>query len=392
MADPIHSSQRSTPSGPTNDEPSRSPLVELTRSRLREFWRDPAALFWVFCFPILLAAGLGVAFRNRPPDPVRVVVVVPVTAAPAGPTPSSSGDAARVAQVLEAAQGFVVERLPEADAALRLRRGQTDLLVLVDGPAATDSGTNDATAPKAAYTYRFDDTRPESRYARLAVDDALQRAAGRADTATTADARVTEPGSRYIDFLMPGLIGMNLLGGSMWGLGFGIVEQRKRKLLKRLAGTPMRRRDYLLSMLLSRLFFLVIEVVALVAIGRVAFGVAVQGSHVAVLAVCVLGGFAFTGLALLLAARPSSTEAASGWLNAAVMPMWILSGTFFSAARFPDWLQPIVQALPLTAMNDALRAVINEGQPLATQGGELAILAAWGTITFAIALRIFRWQ
>ena len=336
------------------------PLWALTRARLVEFVRDPGALFWVFGMPLVLAIALGLAFRNRPPEPVRVVVVDE-----------------QLASVLTSERGFETTKAPLEDARLLLRRGQVDVLV-TEGPAG--------------FTYRFDDTRPEARVARLAVADALERARGRVDTTATVDERVVEKGSRYIDFLVPGLIGMNLLGSSMWGLGYAVVDARKKKLLKRLAATPMKRSHYLLSFMISRLVFLVAEVVALVLIGKLAFGVDVQGSYGSIAVLTFCGGVSFTGLALLIAARTESTEVASGLLNFAMLPMYLLSGSFFSAERFPDWLQPFVQALPLTALNDGVRAVMNEGATLASQAHEVAILVAWGIIPFAIALKIFRWK
>ena len=350
----------------------RAPLVELTWARIVEFYRDPGALFWVFGMPLLLAIALGLAFRNKPPDAVKVVVTT-TAAAPAAATAAP----ADVASTLRAAGGFDVKLADVDEARLMLRRGQVDVLV--------DEHTG-------SITYRFDDTRPEGRYARLAVERAVESARGRRDVDAAVDERVTEPGSRYIDFLLPGLIGMNLLGSSMWGVGYSIVDARKRKLLKRFAATPMRRSDYLLSLMLSRLLFLVAEVTALIVIGRFAFGVAVQGSNVAVAVLALLGGMSFTGLSLLIAARAQSTEVASGLMNLAMLPMYLLSGSFFSASRFPDWMQPLVQALPLTALNDALRAVINEGAPLMSQTFEIAILVAWGVVPFALALRFFRWQ
>lgn len=355
MVDVKSSSSRTPRPEPT------SALVELTRARIVEFYRDPGALFWVFGMPLVLAFALGLAFRNRPPDPVHVAVV----------------DTAGALAVPLTAPTFDVKQAPLDEARLMLRRGQVDLLVDErDGHV----------------TYRYDETRPEGRFARLAVEGAIERARGRKDVTQAGEERVTEPGSRYIDFLMPGLVGMNLLGSSMWGLGYSIVDARKRKLLKRLAATPMKRSDYLLSLMLSRLVFLVAEVVALLAIGRFAFGVEVQGSYVAVGALSLLGGLAFTGLSLLIAARPQSTEAASGWMNLAMLPMYLLSGSFFSSKHFPDWLQPLVQALPLTALNDSLRAVINEGATFTSQLGEVGILLLWGVIPFALALRFFRWQ
>ncbi len=337
-------------------------LFELTRMRVLDFVRDPGALFWVFGFPILLAFVLGLAFRNRPPDPIHVVVV----------------ESPELLATLARDKTFAVEEAPAEEARWKLRRAQVDLMVQVRADNTVD--------------YRFDETRPEARVARLAVERALERSRGRVDLTSARDENVTEAGSRYIDFLVPGLIGMNLMGSSMWGVGYGVVEFRKRKLLKRLAATPMRRGDYLLSILLSRLMFLLFETAALVAVGWGAFGVAVQGNLVAVFALSIVGGLAFTGVALLIAARPQSTEVAGGLMNFVMLPMYLLSGAFFSSKHFPQALQPFIQALPLTALNNSLRAVINEGALLSSQLSAVAIMAAWGVGSFLLALRIFRWQ
>lgn len=343
----------------------RAPLVELTWIRIVEFSREPGALFWVFGFPILLSIALGLAFRNRPPDAARVVVV-------------EVQQAAWVEQALAGDATLAVQIATRDDAIVLLRRGQVDLLVEAEGAGAV--------------RYRFDDTRPESRIARLTVQQALEAARGMPRAVPSTDEKVTEKGSRYIDFLLPALIAMNLLGSSMWALGYSVVDARRRKLLKRLAATPMRRSDYLLSLLLSRLALMIFEVACLVIIGELVFGVHVQGSYLAVGALALLGGLSFTSLALLIAARPQSTEVASGWINFAMLPMWLLSGSFFSASRFPDWLQPAIQALPLTALNDGLRAVINEGASLSSQLPEVLVLLAWAILPFPLALKIFRWQ
>ena len=178
----------------------------------------------------------------------------------------------------------------------------------------------------------------------------------------------------------------------MWGLGFAIVMARMQKLLKRFAATPMRRWHFLLSFILSRLIFLFLEVLVILTFAYFVFGVKVHGSLLAVLLIAILGSMSFSGLGLLVAARPRTIEGVSGLMNFVMLPMWLLSGTFFSAARFPDFLQPFVRALPLTAVNDALRAVINDGATLATTSRQIVILLAWGVVSFVIALRIFRWQ
>jgi ABC-type multidrug transport system permease subunit len=338
--------------------------------RLLAFAREPGAIFWVFAFPVLLAVALGVAFRNRPPEDGRVAVV-------------EGGAAAAEAQArLAATDGVTASLLPAGEAAEALRVGKVDLVVAVE--------PNESGAPR--YLYRFDPMRPQSSALRLAVDDALQRALGRSDPAAVEESLVTEPGARYVDFLLPGLIGLNLMGSSMWGIGFSLVMSRSRRMLKRLAASPMRRSHYLLATMLSRLAFLFLEVVALVGFGAAVFGVGVRGSLLDLLLVAVVGGAAFAGIALLVAARPTSIEVASGWMNFVMLPMWVLSGSFFSYARFPEWLQPAIRALPLTALNDALRAVMNEGAALVAVAPQLGVLAAWGLGCFALALKLFRWQ
>ncbi len=352
--------------------PRRShPLVELTRARLLEFAREPEAVFWVFVFPVLLAVALGIAFRTKPPEKLRAAIV------------RSDAATGRLATVLTASPDLELSFVTPGEAARELRSGKVD--VVVEASAAPGDGP-------LAVTYRFDTTRPEGRAARLAVDDALQRALGRPDRLATKEERVAQPGSRYIDFLIPGLVGLNLMGSGMWGLGFAVVQARTRKLLKRFAATPMRRSHYLLSFMLSRLVGLVLEVAVVVGFGWLLFGVAVRGSLLELAAVSLLGSLTFAGIGLLVAARPTTIEGVSGWMNLVQLPMWLLSGSFFSYERFPAIAHPFIRALPLTALNDTLRAVVNEGAPLATHWPAVAVMAGWGAVSFLLALRLFRWQ
>ncbi len=339
------------------------PLFQLALARMREFYREPEAVFWVFGFPIVLAFALGLAFRNTGPGKLQVGVA-------AGP-----GDSALVA-VLDSSPRLVATVLDSATARTRLRTGRIALLVVPGDPLV----------------YRYDTTRTESGLARLQVDQVVQRARGRKDVAAVRDDRVVAPGSRYIDFLIPGLLGMNLLGSGIWGVGFSVVQARQKKLLKRYMATPMKRSHYLLSFILSRLVFLIVEIGLLVGFGWLMFGVAVRGSLATLGGVAILGAFAFAGLGLLVASRARTIEGVSGLMNLVMLPMWILSGTFFSYSRFPDAMIPFVKALPLTALNDALRAVMIDGAALATLGSPLAIVIAWGAVSFVIALRIFRWR
>jgi len=341
----------------------RGPLFELTLARIRELTREPEAVFWVFVFPLLLAGILALAFRDRPPEPLPVAVV-------AGP----HADARLTA--LSAGADLAPLLLPAADASAALARGRVVLVVSADETPV----------------YAYDPTQPESRAARLAVDAALQAAAGRADAFTPGRAETTEVGARYVDFLVPGLLGMNLMGTGMWGIGFSLVVARNGNLLKRLIAAPARRSHLLGAQIISRLIFLVPESGSLLLFAYFALGVPLRGSFVLLAGISLLGALAFSGLGLLTAARPRTIEGVSGLMNLVMVPMWIFSGIFFSTERFPAAMQPFIQALPLTALNDALRGVMLEGAGWGPLLPELGILAAWGSVSFVLALKLFRWQ
>ncbi len=339
------------------------PLRELSLARLREFLREPEAVFWTYGFPLILAIGLGIAFRNRPVEKIYVDI-------------QEHTQAAELSRALKRDPDMIVEIHPEQVCRDHLRLGKSSLIVV----------------PGGSLTYLFDPSRPESALARQRVNDTLQRAAGRIDPVPSSERLVTEPGARYIDFLVPGLLGMNLMGGGLWGVGFVIVDMRVKKLLKRLVATPMRRTDFLLSMVGGRLVFMLPELVVILGAGALIFRVAVRGNLLSILLLSLIGAIAFAGLGLLVACRAQRIETVSGLMNLIMLPMWLFSGIFFSPDRFPDVLQPLVQALPLTQLNYALRAVILEGASLASQSWRLLILAAWGAISFFLALRWFRWN
>lgn len=339
---------------------------QLVLARVREFFREPEAVFWVYGFPILLALGLGVAFSSRE------------TAAPKVDIVEAGGDRAQALGTALKAAGIEAELHAEAAAQERLARGKIDLYVRV-------------TADQIEYVY--DAARGESVQARHQVDAVIARAGSSTPSGPPVrDVHVSEPGSRYIDFLIPGLIGMNIMGGGLFGVGFVLVDMRVRKLFKRFMATPMHRGDFLLSLLAARLVFLLPEMAALLMVGGFLFGVPLRGSFVTLLVVILVGAFAFAGLGLFLGCRTDKTETMSGYLNLVMLPMWLLSGVFFSSERFPEGMQPAIQALPLTQLNDALRAVMLEGAGLWTIGWRLAILAIWGLVCFTLALRWFRWQ
>jgi ABC-2 type transport system permease protein len=344
-------------------------LGQLVLARLREFYREPEAVFWVFGFPILMTVALGLAFRENPEPQYRVDVT--------GPATSSVVESLQSRKTPKGEPRFVVKGREADEARNRLRTGKTDLVM---------------TASPGKYEYEFVPTRPESKLARDEVNEVLQRAAGRSDPVANQSEEMNERGGRYIDFLVPGLLGMGLMGGGLWGLGFVTVDMRIRKLLKRFLATPMRKTDFLAGLMVSRLLFMVPEVLVLLVFSRVAFQVTIAGSLWAVLFLILVGAFSFAGLGLLIACRAKTMEAVSGLMNLVMLPMWLFSGIFFSSERFPEFLQPFIQALPLTVLINALRAVMLEGAPLASQWVEVLTLALWGGVSFVLALRFFRWN
>jgi ABC-2 type transport system permease protein len=349
-----------------------APLLALSAARIKEFLREPGALFWTFGFPLLITVALGIAFRSEGPQQVAVAVI-------AGPASSGAGE---VAAALNAEPGLSVRVLPPEEAATRLRTG--DVVLAIEASRGADG--------RRQVVYRFDPSRPEALSARRLVDERIQRAAGRRDPVNTVDQTAVARGGRYVDWLVPGLLGMQLLSGSLWGTAWNIVNARQRRLLKRLAATPMRRSHYLLSFRVAGLLFVPVQAIVLFVFARVTFGVTVHGSVVSVLLLSLFGSWSFAGLGLLCASRAQNSETANGLVNLATLPMFVLSGVFFSSARFPAFLQPVIHLLPLSAFNDALRHIVNDGASLWGQGAPLAVLAVWGVVSSTIALRLFRWS
>ena len=364
--------------------PSSHPFVQLFLCRLREFYREPEAIFWVYGFPLILAIGLGIAFASKKPQPPAVDLV-----------DTAEFDAATAAlQEKLRADGMEVERHGAAECRQRYKTGKTALYI---EPIAN------------GFANHYDEARDESVMARYRAETIVQRlqAGIRSNSEASAPeqswqsgslhwatrvAVTEEPGNRYIDFLIPGIMGLNIMGGGLWGVGFVLVDMRVRKLLKRLLATPMRRTHFLASVLCARMLFILPEMLLLLLLGRLGFGIPLQGSLITLCVVIVIGAMAFSGIGLLVACRANKTETVSGLMNLVMLPMWLLSGTFFSSKRFPEITQPLIQALPLTQANDAHREVMLEAASLEIIWCRFLILLAYAVICFLVALRFFRWQ
>ena len=348
-------------------------LLAVAKTMFREYLRTPEAIFWSYGFPVVMAIVLGLAFREGEPQPVPVAVLQLQEA-------EANARASALFNRLQVDDRLAVRLVDQQEADRALTMGAVDLVI---EPAAADLG--------AVPTIRLDPARPTTELARLLVERAIKQVP---EQPTEELARIepqSKPGSRYIDFLIPGLVGLNLLGSGMWGIGFNIVSMRSKQLLKRLVVTPMRRSEFLVGHMLSRLVLLVPEAMVVLLAGILMFGVPVYGSWIAVAAVVFCGGMAFSGLGLLVASRARTIEGVSGLMNLFMLPMWLLSGSFFSTERFPDFVQPLIWGLPLTRTNDALRDIMIGGEGIAGVWPDLAYLCACAVISLALAVKVFRW-
>ena len=376
------------------------PLAQIVLARLHEFVREPASIFWVYGFPLIMTVALGLAFRDKPVDQTITVDI------------QENAAAASLQEMFADKDRFVTSIRTEQEWRKRLRTGNTDLVIIpVPGTDASGSDTNgDSNAKDGTPSetesirtdgalsefpmlqYVFDPSRPGSIVARDAVNDAVQSAAGRVDKLDVVDERFDEPGNRYIDFLIPGLLGMSLMGGGLWGVGYAITDMRIRKLLKRFVATPMKRSHFLTGIMISRMIFVIPEMIILVIFARIFFGVVIHGSIGAVILLILLGAIQFSGIGLLIASRAQTIETVSGLMNLTMLPMWIASGIFFKPENFPDFLQPFIIILPLTPLIRALRGVMLEGDTLFQLLPEVTLITGWGFFTFALALYLFRWK
>jgi ABC-2 type transport system permease protein len=341
-------------------------LWHLVLFRMRLFYRQPEAVFWTYGFPLVMVTALGLAFREKSKELVLLDVVGP--------------RAEEFQAKLANDSRFRIHTPAPDEWKKRLQTKKTDLVV--------ETGEASESLP----TLWTEPHRAESLFAREAVENALSRSKEGAAAPRFAEKHLEEIGSRYIDFLLPGMIGMNLMGGGMWGVGFVLVDMRVRKLLKRFLATPMRRSDFLFSLMFVRLIFALFDMLFLIAFGYLAFGVKCRGSGLDLGLVMLLGGGSFAGIGLLVASRAQTIETISGLMNLIMLPMWIASGVFFTAERFPAAVQPLIQILPLTCLNNALRGVMLNGESIVRQWQPLLILLIWGSVSFTIALRIFRWK
>lgn len=358
-----------------NRSPVRDwPIFMLIRTRLLEFSRRPAAVFWTYVFPLVMMFILGSAFRSQGESQSQVAIV-------------AGEQGSKLQATLKASPELAVTMVSPDEGLRMLRSGRLALLI------RASNRTDESSRQEAErWEFVYDPQRPGGRLAELLVREQIRVESGFVDEQHVDKVPYSEPGGRYIDFLVPGLIGMVLLGGGLWGVGYAIVDMRIRKLLKRFLATPMRKSDFLLGIVFSRLLFVVPQILIILWASHLAFSVAIHGPWIDFLVVVLLGGLQFAGVGLLIASRAKTMETMSGLINLVMLPMWTLSGIFFSYENFPEMMHVPIRLLPLTPLLDVLRGIMLDGQSLWAFPLEMTLILFWTIGTFVIALWFFRWN
>jgi len=375
---------------------SNNQLVQLILANLRELIREPGVLFWGIIFPILMSLGLGVAFTKKKEIMTTVAVVGEqhLTLRPdstsqlgtflvtnkAVAEPGNDGSMQRKLTVHDDKLGnttFVFRTMSWAEAMVMLKRGNLNLVV---------------DEKNGLVQYHFDPMNPDAQLSYLKLSKILNKPAGEMVNSGYDIQPLSVGGTRYIDFLIPGLIAMGVMMSCMWGVSYAIIERRSKKLLRRMVATPMKRSNFLAALMTVRILMNFVEAGLLWLVAWLVFDINLQGSINALLALFLAGNFAFAGIAILLSARTAKTEIGNGLINAVSMPMMVLSGIFFSYHNFPEWSLPVIQNFPLTMMADGIRAVFIEGAGWTEVASPVLILSFIGALFFGIGMKMFRWH
>lgn len=362
-------------------------LYRLIAAHLKEIVREPEVLFWGIVFPILMAWGLGIAFSNKQ-DMTREIALV-------RHTQTSETAKSKLLDILEhhpagkkgeytmplknEKLGNVTLTFRECtneDARVMLKKGTVTLII---------DETNGATQ------YNFDPANAEAQLLYQLVKGVVYNGAGYYSSHQQEIKPLTVAGTRYIDFLVPGLLAMGIMFSCSWGISYVLIERRSKKLLRRMVATPMYKSNMLIALTSARFTMNIAESLLLFAFGWWYFDIQIQGSLLAFALLFVSGNIAFAGIAILISSRTGSSEVGNGLINAVTTPMMVLSGVFFSYHHFPEWAMPVIQNLPLTMLADGVRAVFNEGAGLMEVSKAIIVLSATGVITFIAGLKLFKW-
>ena len=376
---------------------SNNQLFQLILANIRELIREPGVLFWGIIFPILMSLGLGIAFTKKK-DVITEVAVI-------GRSDLFSpkiNDTSKIAQFLRFnhavsmtdAKGVQLMKLKITDEKLgnttftflpldwpqamrELKRGRVNLIL---------EQKNDSVR------YNFDPMNPDAQLAYLKLTKMLGSSEQLAGSRDSDVKPLTISGTRYIDFLIPGLIAMGVMMSSLWGVSYAIIERRSKKLLRRMVATPMKRSNFLIALITVRLLMNFVEAGLLLLFSWLVFNITIQGSVAALLAIFIAGNIAFAGISILLSSHTAKTEIGNGLVNAVSMPMMVLSGIFFSYHNFPEWAVPSIRMFPLTMMTDGIRSIMIEGAGFAVIALPVSILSGMGILFFVAGMKIFKWH
>jgi ABC transporter DrrB family efflux protein len=341
----------------------------------RLYSRDRVAMFWTFAFPVILLVGFGTIFRDGGGPRLSVVRVQ---------SPSPSPADAALDQALVDLQ-LKVLTLPKAEAEARWSKGETAAQLEPSDGSGYRLRLNSYLMAQAGATAGL-------------VNQAWLVAQARLSGAPEPGripVQVESPGHKrstnYASFLLPGLLGLNLVSMGLFSVGMVNVSYREKGKFRRLAVTPLPKWVFLLGQVLHRLTVTVIQAAILLLVGRLAFGIQNQGSFLDLLVIMTLGTGCFMAFGFALSGFAETSEGYAAISNLVFFPLMLLSGVYFTLDAAPAWLQHAVAVMPLAPFLRALRAVFNDGGSLAGHGLGLAIVATWGFAAFLLAVRRFRW-
>ncbi|MEI6172183.1 MAG: ABC transporter permease [Bacteroidota bacterium] len=376
---------------------TNSQLYQLIMANIKELIREPGVLFWGIVFPILMSLGLGVAFTKKKDVviPIAVIGQNHVIHHPADTTSVLLSFLQNNRATLERNnQGFVGRRLTIPDDKL----GNTTFIFLAmnwqKAMVLLKRGNLNIVLDErmGRVQYHFDPMNPDAQLTYLKLSKLLNASGPVVQAANTEINPLTVSGTRYIDFLVPGLIAMGVMMSCMWGVSYAIIERRSKKLLRRMVATPMKRSNFLIALIAVRMLMNFVEAGLLFLFAWLAFNITIQGSVTALLALFIAGNVAFAGIAIFIASHTAKTEIGNGLINALSMPMMVLSGIFFSYHNFPEWSIPVIQKFPLTMMADGMRSAFIEGAGFAELSMPIIVLSAIGIVFFTAGMRIFKWH
>ncbi len=369
-------------------------LFQLVMSHTREIIREPEVIFWGVIFPMLMSLGLGIAFTQKP-DIVRNVALIESsqTSASAPAAPDITKYLPRHTEQVKSDPGGLRYELIQQDG----RMGNTTFIFIHTG------WDNAMTLMKRGFLsvaitedngrlhYHFDPANTDAQLTYLKLSKILSQAPAPTEGNDNIYA-LTVRGTRYIDFLVPGLIAMGIMMSCLWGISYGVIEKRSQKLLRRMIATPMKKSHFLVSLMSVRIALNLIESTLLFIFAYLVFDISIQGNPAALFLVFFAGNIAFSGIAVFVCSRTGKTETGNGLINVVVMPMMVLSGIFFSYHNFPEWSHPVIRKLPLTLLADGLRTIFIEGAGFTEACFPAVILTAIGLLFFTAGLKIFKWH